>query len=387
MAESFHLECTRCARTRGAEGLPTLCECGAPWWVRYPLKELAARFSRRALADRPWTLWRYEEVLPLYEGESPVTLGEGGTPLVPARRLAAELGVSEVWVKDEGKNPTGTFKARGLSAAVTRAACGGTRSFVIPSAGNAASALAAYGARAGCSVRAYVPVDTPRLIVEECRRYGAEVIRVDGLISHCAQEAQAWSAKTGAFDVSTLREPYRIEGKKTMAYEIAEQLDGRAPDAIVYPTGGGTGLIGMWKAFDEMQELGWLDGPLPRMVCVQAEGCAPMVRAWARGATHAIPWENAQTVASGLRVPSARGDFLILRAVRESGGCALAVADAALLQGARDLEASEGVATCPEGGATIAALRILVRTGAVRPDERAVCLNTGASWKTFDLST
>lgn len=385
-AEAFHLECSRCRSTRDAGGLPTLCECGAPWWVRYPLEAAADRFQIDALGGRPWTLWRYREVLPLLHGESPITLGEGGTPLLPARHLTAELGLAELWIKDEGQNPTGTFKARGLAAAVTRAVRGGARAFVIPSAGNAASALAAYGALADLPVRAYMPADTPAPIVQECRSYGAEIVLVDGLVTRCAREAQAWSAETGAFDVSTLREPYRVEGKKTMAYEVVEQLGGRVPDAIVYPTGGGTGLIGMWKAFQEMRALGWITGPSPRMICVQAEGCAPLVRAWSTCAERAEPWENAHTVASGLRVPAARGDFLILRTLRESGGTAVAVSDEALLRGARALATLEGVAASPEGGATIAALRILVRTGVVGPEDRVVCFNTGASWKYFDLT-
>lgn len=376
----FHLECSRCGATRDPAGLPSLCACGGPYWVRYDLDGIAPHFPRRALAGRSWTMWRYAEVLPLLDGESPITLGEGGTPLLPARRLAAALDLAEVWIKDEGKNPTGTFKARGLAAAVTRALRGGARSLVIPSAGNAAGALAAYGARARLPVRAYMPADTPKPMVEECRAYGAEVVLVDGLIDRCARDAQAWAAETGAFDVSTLKEPYRVEGKKTMAYEIVEQL-GSVPDLFIYPTGGGTGIIGMWKAFDEMRALGWIDIRGPRLVSVQAEGCAPIVRAFREGADHAEPWTGARTAAIGLRVPAARGDFLILRALRESGGAAVAVSDADLLEGARELATLEGISTCPEGGATVAALRALVRDGVVGSRDRVVCFNTGSSLK------
>lgn len=377
----FHLECARCATTREAEGLIGLCSCGGPWLVRYALDALAPRFRREALGGRPWDLWRYREVLPLLDGESPVTLGEGGTPLLPAQRLGPILGPAEVWIKDEAENPTGTFKARGLAVAVTRAARSGARSLVMASAGNAGAALAAYAARAGLKARIYLPADTFSTMLQECRSFGAEVILVDGPLPRCAREAQRWAAETGAFDVSTLREPYRVEGKKTMAYEIVEQLNGGVPDVIVYPTGGGTGVIGMWKAFAEMRALGWIGDAMPRLVCVQATGCAPIVKAWEQGSERAEPWENPRTIASGLCVPSALGDFLILRAIRESAGAAVAVPDGDLLQGARALATLEGVAACPEGGATIAALPALVRSGAVRPRDRVVCFNTGSAVK------
>lgn len=376
-AAPFHLECTRCGARRDPDGLVGLCRCGGPLFTRYPVHVVAPRFQRAALAGREWNLWRYREVLPLLDGESPITLGEGGTPLLRAGRLAQSLGLAELWMKDESKNPTGTFKARGLAVAVTRAARAGARALVMASAGNAGAALAAYAAKAGLPARLYMPADTFSTIVQECRSYAAEVILVDGPLPRCAREAQAWAAETGAFDVSTLREPYRLEGKKTMAYEIVEQL-GTVPDVIVYPTGGGTGVIGMWKAFAEMRALGWIGDQVPRMVCVQASGCAPIVRAWEEGAQHAQPWDNPQTVASGLCVPSALGDSLILRAIRESGGTAVAVPDEALLRGARDLATLEGVGACPEGGATIAALPTLIRSGVVRSHDRVLCFNTGS---------
>jgi threonine synthase len=377
---AFHLECTRCGQRRDPAGLPGLCDCGAPLWVRHAFDDLRGRFTRPLPADRPWTLWRYREVLPILDGERPVTLGEGGTPLLPAPRLAREVGVRELWIKDEGSNPTGSFKARGLAMAVTRALHGGARALVIPSAGNAGHALAAYGARAGLPVRVYVPRDAPAAVVEGCRRYGADVVLVQGLIDECGRRAAEWAKETGAFDVSTLREPYRVEGKKTMAYELVEQLDGRMPDVVVYPTGGGTGLIGMWKAFGEMQALGWTDRRGPRMVAVQAEGCAPIVRAFHAGAERAEPWPDARTVAAGLRVPAARGDFLILAALRESGGTAVAVSDGEMLRDAQALAEGEGISAAPEGGATLAALRRLRAAGAVERSESVVCFNTGAAW-------
>lgn len=381
MALDYALVCSSCDAETSPAGTPGVCACGSPLMVRYPLQAIAQRFERALLADRPWTMWRYREVLPLGADEEPITLGEGGTPLIKLGRLAERAGVAELWVKDEGLNPTGSFKARGMSAAVTRAATGGAPGFVAPSAGNAASALSAYGARAGKPVRVYMPQDTPRLIVAECRALGADVVLVDGVITDCGVEAKAFAERTGYFDVSTLREPYRVEGKKTMAFELAEQSEWRLPDAIIYPTGGGTGIIGMWKAFAELEALGWIEkGGRPRMYVVQASGCAPIVRAWATGAERAEPWQRPETLAPGLRVPAALGDFLILRAVRESGGAAVAVSDSELLRAALELQ-RHGIAACPEGGATMAGLHRLRGCGHIGPSDRVLCFNTGAALK------
>jgi len=312
---------------------------------------------------------------------APVTLGEGGTPLTAADRLASQLGLSWIGIKDEAVNPTGSFKARGLSAAVTAARDRGARRLAAPSAGNAALALAAYGARAGLPVDLYLPADTPAPFMEAARLHGATVHAVPGTIADCGRVMREDPAHAARFDLSTLREPYRIEGKKTMAYELHEQTGGALADAIVYPTGGGTGLIGMWKAFEEMRALGWpLPGRPPRMIAVQADGCAPIVRAFEQGAERAAAWEGARTCASGLRVPSAIGDFLVLRALRESGGTALAVTDEALLEGARTLAAVEGISAAPEGGASLAALRLALSRGLVRRGERVILFNTGTAF-------
>ncbi len=379
MKLEFGLACSRCEREEATDGTPGVCpDCGAPLLARYALERIADVVKREDLKERSWTMWRYREVMPLAAGEEPITLGEGGTPLLDAPELARLAGVGQVLVKEEGLNPTASFKARGMSAAVTRAVAGGARGFVAPSAGNAGSALSAYGARAGVPVRVYMPKDTPPIIVAECRMLGAEVVLIDGVITDCGVKARAFAAETGYFDVSTLREPYRVEGKKTMGYEIAEQLGWRLPDAIIYPTGGGTGIIGMWKAFAEMETLGWIEpGRRPRMYVVQSAGCAPMVRAWAAGADSAERWEAPETIASGLRVPSALGDFLILRAVRESGGAAVAVADTELVRAGKELQ-HRGIAACPEGGATFAALRRLRGEGHIGADDEVVCFNTGA---------
>lgn len=373
------LVCARCEREESVAGTPGVCpECGAPLLARYPLDRIAARWKRNDLAGRDWSMWRYREVMPLGGGEDPITLGEGGTPLLEVPALAARAGVAKLWVKEEGLNPTGSFKARGMAAAVTRAAAGGAKGFVAPSAGNAAGALSAYGGRAGLPVRVYMPRDTPPVIIGECRALGADVQLIDGLITDCGGAARAFATESGYFDVSTLREPYRVEGKKTMGYEICEQLGWDLPDVIVYPTGGGTGIIGMWKAFAELEALGWLDpGLRPRMCVVQSAGCAPIVRAWQAGAESADRWERAETIASGLRVPAALGDFLILRALRESGGAAVAVSDSELMRASRELRRN-GIAACPEGGATLAGLDQLRSGGHVGPEDRVVLFNTGA---------
>ncbi len=373
------LECSGCGQRRDAAGLPTVCEaCGSPWLVRYaqsvPLEARTA-LEQRGIGEG---MWRYRALLPLVEGEQPVTLGEGGTPLLPAARLGAALGSERLWVKDEAVNPTGSFKARGLSAAVTRAVAAGVSEFVLPTAGNAGVAAAAYGARAGARVRVYAPRTTPAPLLGQIVAYGADLHLVDGHIGDCGTLARRYAAEHRAFDLSTLREPYRIEGKKTLGLEIAEQLGWRLPGAIIYPAGGGTGLIGMWKAFLELMEAGWVAGPLPRLFAVQSTGCAPVVRAFEAGSEHCEPWPSPATVASGLRVPAPLGGALMLRALRESGGGAIAVPDADLLDGVRLLASLEGVDACPEGGAAIAAARRLLAGGVVSRAEPLVVFNTGA---------
>jgi threonine synthase len=318
--------------------------------------------------------------LPLADGEAPVTLGEGGTPLLSVPRLAAQHGFRDLRVKEEGVNPTGSFKARGLAAAVTRAALAGAKRLVVPTAGNAGVALAAYAARAGLAARVYAPATTPPTILGQIRSFGGDLVLVNGHIGDCGKAARAYAAETGAVDVSTLREPYRIEGKKTLGLELAEQLGWTLPDAIVYPTGGGTGLIGMWKAFAELIRAGWLQGNPPRLYSVQAAGCAPVVSAFAAGAECCAPWPDPQTIAAGLRVPAPLGDRLMLRALRESGGGAVAVADVLLAAAARDLQTLEGIDAAPEGGASLAGAIELKARGVLRADDRVVIFNTGAGW-------
>jgi threonine synthase len=363
-----------------------LCSCGAPLLVRYDVAR-AREWSRDTLLGREPTMWRYREMLPVFEDEAPVTLGEGFTPLFHARKLGAALGLGRLYVKDESLNPTNSFKARGQSAAVTRAKYLGVTTLSVPSAGNAGNAMAAYAARAGLSAKVFLPKDVKRPFAQECRLYGADVTLVDGLITDAGRIAAERGGPLGWYDVSTLREPYRIEGKKTMGYELAEQLAWTYPDWIIYPTGGGTGMVGMWKAFEEMEQIGWMPVGTrrPRMVSVQAEGCAPIVRAFEQGAQHAHMWEGASTIADGLRVPRALGDFLILRAVRESGGTALAVPDAAMVQGMIEIGSTEGISAAPEGGAALAAIRRLVAEDTIRPDESVVLFNTGGALKYLDV--
>jgi threonine synthase len=375
----WSLECSGCGAARGAEGLPGVCPaCGSPYLVRYATRPSPA--AKSGLTTRPWTMWRYREWLPLTEGEREVTLGEGGTPLLEVPRLAARYGFDRLLVKDESVNPTGSFKARGLAAAVTRARHAGAERFVVPTAGNAGVALAAYAARDGATARVYAPTTTPATILSQIRSYGAELVLLEGHIGDCGKAARAYAADSGAVDVSTLREPYRIEGKKTLGLELAEQLGWMVPAAIVYPTGGGTGLIGMWKAFRELWDAGWISGALPRMYSVQASGCAPVVAAFEGGAERCTPWPDPRTVAAGLRVPSPLGDRLMLAALRESGGGAVAVTDPELEAGARDLQVDEGIDAAPEGGATLAAARSLRARGTLRAQETVVLFNTGAGW-------
>ena len=362
-----------------------LCVCGAPLLARYDL-ERARAWQKNTLVGREPNMWRYRELMPLFDGEAPVTLGEGWTPLIHATRIGADLGLSRVFVKDESLNPTNSFKARGLSAAVTRAAHLGARVLSVPSAGNAANAMAAYAAAAGLPAKVFMPRDVKVPFIRECELYGADVTLVDGLITDAGRIAAETGKPLGWYDMSTLKEPYRIEGKKTMAYELGEQLDWQMPDWIIYPTGGGTGMVGMWKALDELERIGWMaGGKRPRMVSVQAENCAPIVKAFEEGAERSEPWVNARTIADGLRVPKAVGDFLVLRAVRESGGTALAVTDAAMISAMRELGSREGISAAPEGGAALQALKQLVAEGRVGASETVVLFNTGGALKYLDV--
>jgi threonine synthase len=378
-----HLECTRCAARYESERLWQLSPCcGRPLYARYDLQGLAGTFTPDTLHCREATLWRYAEVLPVRDPAHRLTLGEGWTPLLRAPRLAERLGLTgRVWLKDEGQNPTGSFKARGLVMGVSRAKELGATSVALPSAGNAGAAAAAYAAVANLACHVIVPQDTPRAIVQETRTLGAHVELIDGLITDAAARVAAGVEQHGWFDLSTLKEPYRVEGKKTMGYELFEQLGRRLPEAIIYPTGGGTGLVGMWKAFDEMERLGWIGSARPRMISVQASGCAPIVRAYERGADHAEPWQDARTCAYGLRVPRAVGDFLILAAVRASGGTAVAVTDDAMADAVRVIGADTGIFAAPEGGAVVAAVPLLLERGALRPDEEVVLFITGSGLK------
>jgi threonine synthase len=362
-----------------------LCSCGAPLLARYDLDK-ARGWSPDSLRGREPNMWRYREMLPLFDGETPVTLGEGFTPLFHATRLGAELGLPGLYVKDESLNPTNSFKARGQSAAITRAKYLGAKTIALPTAGNAGNAAAAYSAAAGLACEVFIPKDAKRPFVDECRLYGANVTLVDGLITDAGRMAAEKGKPLGWYDVSTLKEPYRIEGKKTMAYELAEQLQWTWPDWIIYPTGGGTGMVGMWKAFAEIERIGWVKaGKRPRMVSVQAENCAPIVRAFDRGTEKAEPWEGATTIADGLRVPRAIGDFLILRAIRESSGTAVAVEDRSMVEGMLAIGGHEGVSAAPEGGAAWIAIKRLVERGAIKPTETVVLFNTGGALKYLDV--
>jgi threonine synthase len=377
-----HLECAACGLRHEARRLHNLCtQCGKPLLVRYDLDRAAASLTKESLTGRGPDLWRYREVLPVEEAQNIVTLGEGLTPLVHASRLGAQLGLDALYIKDEGQNPTQSFKARGMAAAVSMARELGARKLAVPSAGNAAGALAAYAARAGLEAFIFMPRDTPRANVIECEQTGADVTLMDGLITDCGAEVGRRKEAEGWFDVSTLKEPYRIEGKKTMGYELAEQFDWELPDVIIYPTGGGTGLIGMWKAFDEMEQMGWIGSPRPRMVTVQAAGCAPIVRAFEEGKRFADEFPNAHTTASGLRVPKAIGDFLIIDALRASGGTAIAVTDEELIAATKEIGAAEGIFCAPEGAACLPALKKLLKDGQVKASERVVLFNTGSGVK------
>ena len=380
MSALSHLECSLCGKRFERGQVLNLCDCGGPLLVRYDLESLRRNWRRDQVALGPDSMWRYAPALPA-RAESIFSLGEGMTPLIRTRRLGARAGSDDLWVKDEGLNPTGSFKARGLSCAISMAVELGIKKVAIPSAGNAASAMAAYAAAAGIEAHIFMPRDVPQSNFIECKAFGAHVTLVDGLISDCAKIVNDGRATNGWFDVSTLKEPYRIEGKKTMGYELCEQMGWQLPDVIFYPTGGGVGIIGMWKAFDEMEALGWIGSRRPKMIAVQAEGCQPVVRAYEEGKERSQFWENASTVASGLRVPKPLGDFLILDAVRKSGGTAIAVSDADLIEAGIQLASDEGIFVAPEGAACVAALEKLLARGFLKKDERIVIYNTGAGLK------
>jgi threonine synthase len=383
-----HLECGMTGERYDADTLHGLSRVGRPLLVRYDLDGVRAAVTPADLAQRPADLWRYRELLPVRQTKNIVSLGEITTPVVPLRKIGAGAGAANLLVKDEGRLPTGSFKARGLVMAISMAKELGVSTIAMPTNGNAGAAAAAYAAQAGIEAVIFCPDDTPEINVREIAAQGARVYRVNGLIDDCGKLVAAGKEANGWFDLSTLKEPYRIEGKKTMGLELDEQLGWELPDVIFYPTGGGTGLIGMWKAFAELEALGWIGNKRPRMVAVQAEGCAPMVRAWEQGERHATRWEDAHTVAAGIRVPQAVGDFLILDAVRESNGFAMAVSDAAILEAVEDAARLDGLLLCPEGGATLAAWRAAVADGRVSPDETALLFNcaTGLKYPMEDRS-
>ena len=376
-----HLECSATGERYPADELHNLSRAGKPLLVRYDLAGVKKSLSRAALAQRPHDLWRYRELLPVRRVENIVSLGEAITPIVAMPKLAKKLTAAEILVKDEGRLPTGSFKARGLAMAVSMAKALGVTHMAMPTNGNAGAALAAYASRAGIKTTVFCPQDTPEVNVREIALQGATVYRVNGLIDDCGKIVMQGQAKVGWFDTSTLKEPYRIEGKKTMGLELAEQLGWELPDVVLYPTGGGTGLIGMWKAFAELEAIGFIGKKRPRMVAVQAAGCAPIVRAYDAGVEHAPRWEDAQTIAAGIRVPQAIGDFLVLRAVRESGGFAIAVTDEAITAAIDEVARAEGLLLCPEGAATYAALQQSLADGRIRRDERALLFNCATGLK------
>src|SRR5579863_1738779 len=372
------LECSACGKRFDPNLEQHVCTCGKPLFARYDLKRAAATLTLESLKSRPRTLWRYAEVLP---DDPAVSLGEGMTALIHAHRLGASMGLQHLYVKDEGLNPTGSFKARGMTAAVTRAKQLNAKTLAAPTAGNAGGALAAYAAAAGIPAVIVMPADTPVANVMECQAFGATVVKLNGLISDCGKYVAEHKDREGWYDVSTLKEPYRVEGKKTMGYELWEQFGGKLPNVILYPTGGGVGLIGMCKAFDEMQEMGWIGAQRPRMVAVQAEGCAPIVKAWEAHRDSAEFFPNAATMASGLRVPGPLGDLLILRMLRQTNGTALAVSDAEMLEAGKQLASLEGVFAAPEGAATVSGARKLAASGWIKPEEKVVLFNTGTGYK------
>jgi threonine synthase len=380
-----HLECTNCGLRHEWTRLQNLCtKCEKPLFPVYDLAAVGRVLKREDLARREKSLWRYREVLPLPGDAEPVSLGEGGTPLLRTERFGKAAGVTDLWVKDEAQNPTQSFKARGMAVALSMAKHLGATKLAVPSAGNAGGALAAYAARAGLEAHIFMPSDTPVANIIECRELGAQVVLIEGLITDCGAEIAKRKKAEGWFDLSTLKEPYRVEGKKTLGYELAEQFDWTLPDVILYPTGGGTGLIGMWKAFNEMETLGWIGPARPRMFSVQAAGCAPIVRALEAGEKFATEFPNAQTLAAGLRVPKAVGDFLMLDILRSSGGGGETVTDGEMISATREVGAKEGLFVAPEGAACFVALRKLRKTGKIAADDRVVIFNTGSGIKYLD---
>ena len=381
-----HLECTKCGKTFPHTGLSKTSPCcGKVLFARYDLPRLGREVAREAFEGRRGDMWRFSELLPVADPDNILTLGEGGTPLLAAPNLGRKLGLKSLFIKEEGLNPTGTFKARGIGAAVSKAYELGATGFTMPSAGNAAGAAAAYCARGGLPVKVFMPEDAPDANKKESLLAGAELNLVKGLISDAGRIAVAVAEEQGLFDLSTLKEPYRAEGKKTMGLEIAMQLGWRMPDAIIYPTGGGTGIIGMYKGFQELLELGWVEGRPPKFIAVQATGCQPIVKAFQEGKDVAQPWPNAETIADGLRVPSPFADYLILQAIRETGGTALAVEDQEMVDAMYELASTEGIIACPEGAATLVGLKRLLRDGFLGADETIVLLNTGSGYKYLEL--
>ena len=381
-----NLECTYCGIELSADEPHRTCpECGKVLYPRYDLKAAGASLSREDLRDRPTNMWRYFEVMPVSDEQNVVTLGEGFTPIFKVERLGADTGCSALLIKDEGLNPTGSFKARGLGAAVSKAKELGISRLTMPSAGNAAGAMTAYAAKAGMEAYVFMPKDAPEANRVEVEITGGKLELVDGYITDAGRVSGQRAEELGLFDVSTLREPYRVEGKKTMGYEIAEQMNWTLPDVILYPTGGGTGIVGMWKAFQEMEAMGWIDGKRPRMFAVQSEGCAPIVRAFNEGTEFAEPWENPDTLAAGIRVPAAIGDYLILQALRESNGGAITVSEEEILSDMRAVASLEGMFVCPEGAALSAALRKLLKADAISADDSILLLNTGSGLKYLDM--
>lgn len=386
MSYFTHLECGFCGKIYDKNKIWNLCpDCGKPLLARYDLELAKKEYKKESINTKTNSLWRYEQMLPVIDPKFKLTLGEGFTPLKHATKLGDKIELNNLFIKDEGLNPTTSFKARGLCLAISKAFELGIEEVSIPSAGNAAGAMCAYAALAGMKSYVFMPKDVPQPFISECKALGAEVTLVDGLITDCGKLAAEGVKKFGRFDVSTLKEPYRIEGKKTMGYEIAEQFDWELPDVIIYPTGGGTGLIGMWKAFDEMEKLGWINSKRPRMVTVQSSGCAPMVKAFHDGKEFAEMWTGAKTIADGLRVPAAVGDFLILRALRESNGTAVAVSDDKILESTNEIGITEGIFAAPEGGATLAALKELLTNKWIKKDEKVVLFNTGSGHKYMHL--
>ncbi len=381
-----HLECTQCGKTYPAGALSTVSPCCSKvLFARYDLPKLGREVDRDAVERRTGGMWRFAELLPVEDPANVVTLGEGGTPLLEATNLGKRLGLTRLFIKEEGLNPTGTFKARGISAAISRAGELGAAGLTMPSAGNAAGAAAAYCARGGMELKVFMPQDVPDANKKECLLTGSEMNLVDGLIGDAGRLAVAVAGEQGLFDLSTLKEPYRAEGKKTMGLEIALQLGWKLPGAIVYPTGGGTGIIGMYKAFQELLELGWVEGRPPKFVAVQASGCQPIVKAFQEGKPASEPWPDAETLADGLRVPHPFADYLILQAVRETGGTALAVGDREMVEAMGELGSAEGVVACPEGAATLVGLKRLVHEGFLQADETIILLNTGSGYKYLHL--